>query len=184
MTDTSRSFVYINFDVVKDSSTTLIANNNVAPCNLFVPSLFEHFALYFNNELVSSTNLYHYESYIKSLLTYPSEYKNNELCSSIYYPDSNPSSITSNDSFTKRKELISGSKKVEGISIIYDDVWNSGKALPSSTDIRLKFKRSGDSFALISPDTATYKIRLHQCILYAYKLRVNESISLMNEKFF
>lgn len=177
--------MYINFDVVKTDNSAISANTSIAPVNLFASSIFQSSQFFINNTLVSSSNLYNVESYLKAILSYSTEYKNNELASSLFIPDPSPNTTVNNTSFDARKKFIAASNKCETIANIFDDLFLNDKCFHSSMDLKIKFRRATDSFALISTDTTnTYKIRLHKCILYMYKIRVSEDILSMNKRFY
>lgn len=69
--DPSHTQLYILAKVTKDDGTNLTQNDNVAPINNWLHSMFSQVEIILNQKNSSSSaNLYHYRSYIETLLNY------------------------------------------------------------------------------------------------------------------
>ncbi|XP_046582180.1 uncharacterized protein F54H12.2-like [Haliotis rubra] len=87
--DLKRTRLHLKVKVTQaDGNTDLAAEENVAPVNLFMQTLFSQVSVYLQNELVSSTNNYYpYKSMMKALLGYGAEAKQTQLTTQLFYKD-------------------------------------------------------------------------------------------------
>ena len=82
--DLKRTRLHVKVKVTQTDGTPLEADENVAPVNLFLQSLFSQVAVYLQNTLVSSTNNhYAYKSIMQTLLGYGEEAKTTQLTSQL-----------------------------------------------------------------------------------------------------
>ncbi|XP_071078617.1 uncharacterized protein F54H12.2-like [Haliotis cracherodii] len=84
--DLKRTRLHLNVKVTQTDGTPLAEDENVAPVNLFLQSLFSQVTVYLQNQLVSSTNNhYAYKSMMKTLLEYGAEANTTHLRASAWY---------------------------------------------------------------------------------------------------
>jgi hypothetical protein len=77
--DLSDNFLHVVAKVVQKDGSDLAPDAKVGVSNLFLHSLFAQLDVYFNSQLISSSNnAYSYRAYIETLLSYGSDYKSSQ----------------------------------------------------------------------------------------------------------
>ena len=86
--DLSHTQLVVRAQLLKNDGTPIDNTTHVAPCNLFLHSLFSEIDVKLNGTLItSSNNTYPYRAYIETLLSYGRDAKRSQLTSALYYKD-------------------------------------------------------------------------------------------------
>src|SRR5271163_3606449 len=86
--DLAHTQLIVRAQLVRGNGNAIDNTAHVAPCNLFLHSLFSEVDVKLNGTLIStSNNTYPYRAYIETLLSYGRDAKGSQLTSSLYYKD-------------------------------------------------------------------------------------------------
>ncbi len=181
--DLNSSYLYLKLKVLKANGIDGVdADDEVAPVNNFMHSLFSEVDLYLNNKLVSSSmDTYPYRAYLENLLTYGKEAKNTHLDACVVWKpdtpdkfdtmtvgtDANPQNVGFND---RRKKIVGG-RSLELMDRLHLDMWLQDKYLLNGVDIRLRLNRSSVAFHLMA-DNQGYKTIIQEARLYVRRVEV------------
>ncbi|XP_067653350.1 uncharacterized protein F54H12.2-like [Haliotis asinina] len=194
-TDLRRTRLHVKVKVTQADGTSLATDENVAPTNLFLQTMFSQLAVYLQNQLVSSTNNhYAYKSMMKVLLGYGEEAKNTQLSTQLFYKDVGDndadlesSNVTgsSNTGVLARSAFIAESKEFTMSGPLYEDIFDMNRLLPNDVDLTLKMFRSEPKFCLMSSVTAhEFKVHLLDAYLQVCKVKVNPALILAHNTLF
>lgn len=187
--DLSETQIYVKVKVTHQDGTTLVADDQVGPVNLFLQSLFSQVDVSLNDRVITpSTPTYPYRAMIESLLQYGSDCKATQLTSALFYKDTagsmdqaNPFATGDdvNQGLKKRYRYIKGSNSFEMMGPLHCDLFFQPKHLLNGVDLRVKIIRTKEEFCLMSPNLqATYKVILQDCSLFVRKVKVSPSVML------
>ena len=186
--DLSNSFIHTRIKVVKDDNTT-IEKDTVVPTNLLLHALFQTVDVSLNGTLISSSsNTYPYRAYFETLLNYGQDAKQSQLNLAGYYVGNIYKGDGKNEDLSKRQNTVNDSKTLDLIGKLHDDLFSQNKYLLNGVDVRLRFIRSKDAFALAfkKPTTDkkdyTVKINMLQMSLFVRKAKLNPVITLAHGK--
>ena len=193
--DLTNSYIHAQVKVVRPDDAVLTEADDqlVAPLNLFLQTLFSEVDVSLNGTLVSSsTNTYPYRAYLETLLNYGKDAKESQLNTCGYYKEGAPnfhfSAANGNEGLRKRRNLISRSKTVDLIGRIHSDIFTQDRYMLNGVDLRLRFVRSKNNFALLAvpvkegDPTAQYKIKVEHMSLFVRKAKLNPAIVLAHAK--
>lgn len=163
--DPSQTQLVVRAQLVKGDGTPIDNTSHVAPCNLFLHSLFSEIDVKLNGTLItSSNNTYPYRAYIETLLSYGRDAKKSQLTSSLYYKDvggdagfeeADPTAAgATNTGMTKRNSFFNNGGIVPMQGPIHLDLLFQDRYLPSDVGMQLRFVRSKDAFCLMSDGAA------------------------------
>src|SRR5206468_3392529 len=86
--DLSQTQLIVRAQLVRQTGVAIDNTMHVAPCNLFLHSLFSEIDVKLNGTLItSSNNTYPHRAYIETLLSYGRDAKHSQLTSALYYKD-------------------------------------------------------------------------------------------------
>ncbi|XP_046338236.2 uncharacterized protein F54H12.2-like [Haliotis rufescens] len=193
--DLKRTRLHLNVKVTQTDGTALAEDENVAPVNLFLQSLFSQVTVYLQNQLVSSTNNhYAYKSMMKTLLEYGAEAKTTQLTAQLFYKDvaEQNSDLESSDvtgsingGMSSRASYIADSKVLTMSGPIYEDIFDMNRYLLNEVDLTLKMYRSNHKFCLMSSVTEhEFKIQILDAYLQVCKVKVNPALILAHNTLF
>ena len=193
--DLSNTYIHAQVRVMRPNDLPLTEEDDrlVAPTNLFLQSLFSEVDVSLNGVLVSSpTNTYPYRAYVETVLNYGKDAKESQLHTSGYYKKGEPNfrftAANTNEGLEQRRQLITRSKTVDLIGRIHSDIFTQDRYMLNGVDIRLRFVRSKNSFALLAVPakegdlTHQYKIRVEHISLFVRKAKLNPAIVLAHAK--
>ncbi|XP_064641994.1 uncharacterized protein F54H12.2-like [Lineus longissimus] len=200
--DLAHTQLYIKLRVIKKDGTNLTqetvdadgnktAGSKVAPVNLLLHSLFSQADVSFNDRLISpSSNTYPYRGYLETLLSYGAEAKGTHLGQALWIKDeagkfdvNDPWADAPNSGLVKRYNSIKGSKTLELLGRVHTDAFSLQKLLLNNIDVKLKFIRQSDAFALMSADEdPSYKINIMEAALYVKRVHVAPTIQLAHNR--
>ncbi|EFA12622.1 Uncharacterized protein F54H12.2-like Protein [Tribolium castaneum] len=184
--DLSQTLLSLCIKICKDDGSNYAADNNIAPINNILHSMFSQVDVYLNQKLISPpNNSYAYKCYLETLLNYDSGAKNSHLTCGLWYADTaGKMNIVGdeNSGCANRFKLTSTSREVDLIGHLNCDIFNQEKFLINGVEMRLKFVRSRDSFALMSSDNLNGKIQITDATLLIRRNRINRSVLLAHAK--
>jgi hypothetical protein len=148
--DLRDSFIHVKARILKSDGSNLLDTDKIAPCNLFLHTLFQNVNVKFNERLVStSNNMYAYQAWIRNLISTSSGTKDSEMSKEMYYKDSDPDDFTDqNLGFKKRRQLAAGSKPFELIGRISDGIFDQTRYIPNTVNVDVEFTRNNPKFCL------------------------------------
>ena len=88
---------------------------------------------------------------------------------------------TENKGFTARKKLTAVCKSVQMMGKLHLDLFCQDKYLLNHVDLKIKLRRSRDSFALVA-DTANFKIKIKEMALYMRKVQLSPAVRMGHVK--
>ncbi|XP_071099074.1 uncharacterized protein F54H12.2-like [Haliotis cracherodii] len=193
--DLKRTRLHLKVKVTQTDGTALAEDENVAPVNLFLQSLFSQVTVYLQNQLVSSTNNhYAYKSMMKTLLEYGHEAKSTQLTTQLFYKDVaeqnsdlESSNVTGsiNGGMSSRASYIADSKVLTMSGPIYEDIFDVNRYLLNEVDLTLKMYRSDPKFCLMSNVTEhEFKVQILDAYLQVCKVKVNPALILAHNELF
>ena len=190
--------MHVRAKITKADGSALAAadDNLVAPVNLFLQALFSEVDISLNGILVStSTNTYPYRAYLETLLSYGQDAKNSQLANELFYKIGDShfgfSAVNANAGLAKRRTRSQRSKILDMVGRIHGDIFTQEKFLLNGVDVRLRFVRSKNAFALLAVPPAgsaggipphQYRINLTHMSLFIRKARLNPAIVLAHGK--
>lgn len=154
------------------------------PVNNFMHSLFNQVDVSFNQKPVTPpNNAYAYRAYIESLLNYGPAAKNSHLTSVLWANDTagRMNSCDSNKGLEIRRKYLNDRKSVDMIGYIHCDVFNQEKLLLNGVEIRLRFVRSRDGFAIMDP-SGIVNIYIEEANLLVRRVKINPGVLLAHAK--
>ncbi|XP_071101799.1 uncharacterized protein F54H12.2-like [Haliotis cracherodii] len=193
--DLKRTRLHLKVKVTQTDGTALAEDENVAPVNLFLQSLFSQVTVYLQNQLVSSTNNhYAYKSMMKTLLEYGHEAKSTQLTTQLFYKDVaeqnsdlESSNVTGsiNGRMSLRASYIVDSKVLTMSGPIYEDIFDVNRYLLNEVDLTLKMYRSDPKFCLMSNVTEhEFNFQILDAYLQVCKVKVNPALILAHNELF
>ena len=190
--DLSKTILVVRAKVTKANGADLDADEEVAPVNNFLHSLFKQVDVFLKEKQVTqATGTYAYRAYLETLLNYGPSAKQSQLTAALFYKDTagrmditNPTLVgaAANHGLNARYAFSQESGIVEMAGPIFCDVFFSERLLLSYVDLKVVMNRAADEFCLMaSPDDANFKIKLVDAHLKARKVKVSPSVSLAHE---
>lgn len=167
-------------EVTKDDGSALVATDNVSVVNLFTQSIFKQVECEINGVQVCdlSTPTYAWKSFLETHLSYGKGAKDTHLKCSLYEKDTATKEEAvdgSNLGSAARAKRITG-KKLFFSNIIHSDFFQAQKLLIPNTEIKLKFIRNEDSFSILAPAAAKYKINIKNLKLAVRKIKIDPAV--------
>lgn len=193
--DLASTQLYIKARILKPDGTLMAAANVPGPVNNWLHSLFEQVDVSLGGTVISSSDrMYAYRAHIENLLSLGSDAKETQLTTDLWYKDtaghmdvatSAPATNADPDrnaGLVKRGTFTARSRPVEMMGRLHCDIFSTDKFLMNRVPLRLKLVRSADSFNLMSPDPAGYKVNIMEAILYIRRVEISPSVYLAQEK--
>jgi hypothetical protein len=175
--DLRDTFLYVKARIVKRDGSAILADEIIAPGNLFLHTLFKEVKIKFNSTpVVSADGYYAYQAWMRNQLKVSAGAKESELSKEIYYKDTEPDDTSStNYGFQKRLALAAGGKSFEMIGKIAHDIFEQERLIPNNVDVDIEFTRNTADFCLQtdSANTNDYRVDIQEMNLYV-KRRVLE----------
>ena len=181
-TDLRNTLMFVRLRVTKRDKSNIEDATVVAPTNLFLQALFSQVDVYLNGTpITTASDMYPYRAYFETLLSYGEDAKKSQLTSSLFYKDDPHrfDSLTTtgdrvNSGFVKRRSFIEGSKQLDMIGRIHSDLFFQERYLLNQVNVKLRFIRSRDAFALIEQDEN--RIVIEDMVLYVRKVKLSGSM--------
>src|SRR6266516_4885510 len=151
--DLSQTQLIVRAQLLKADGTPINNTLHIAPCNLFLHSLFSEIDVKLNGTLISSSNnTYPYRAYIETLLSYGRDAKKSQLTTSMYYKDvggdagfeeGDPTAGgATNTGMVKRNSFFKNGEIVPLQGPLHVDLLFQDRYLPSDVGIQLRLVRS------------------------------------------
>ena len=119
---------------------------------------------------------------MSTLLQYDRNVKKHQLyCQGFVLDDQSKMDDKTGAGFVKREKLITGSRMFELAGPLHLDFMQQGKDLLNLVNVRVKLTPNSDGFALLSGDTANYKIQIASAILYVRRVGIKSDILVDHE---
>src|SRR5213083_1754203 len=194
--DLAHTQLVVRAQLLKASGAAIDNTTHVAPCNLFLHSLFSEIDAKLNGTLItSSNNTYPYRAYIETLLIYGRDAKKSQLTSASYYKDEGgdtgfeegdpTAGGATNKGMVKRHSFYNNGAVVSMQGPIHLDLLFQDRYLPSDVGAQLRLVRTKDAFSLMSDDAAAhFKVKLHECKLLVRKVNISPSVFIEKAKAF
>lgn len=179
------SFLYLKIKILGSDGTSIAETAKISTSNNFFHSLFSQLDVYFNSNLISSSNnAYAYRAYIESLLSYGSDYnKSKATCSLFYLDSSNGGPCEQNVGYKKRATFIAESKSLELIDKLKFDLANQHRYILNDVTLTISLTKASEAFCLLSEvDTASYKIIYEEASFFVRKQILFPSIILAHQR--
>lgn len=187
--DLSKTLFQIRVKLLKEDGSSLTAQEkDVGPTNLLHSSLFSQVDVFFGDTQVNTpTNAYPYLAYLETHLSYDESAKNSYLSAKMYYKDKPtdpatmflPAHNNSENGMLKRRDRAALSKSIDMIGDLHLDVCRMNKFLLNNVDVKFRFIKSVNEFAIISTiNNAKFKFKIQDVTLFIKKVKVNSEIML------
>ncbi|XP_033725664.1 uncharacterized protein LOC117315536 [Pecten maximus] len=182
--DLRNTLIYAKVKITKADGSAIGLAEDVAPINLFLPSLFSQVDVTLQGKtIVSTTGHYPYKAYINNLLQYGDETKKTQLTTQLWIQDKEGSMdqhsprTGSNGSLLERAQMFEGGKVLDLVGPIYHDLFKMDRYLLNQVNVNVKLYRSKPSFCLLSGTAAPdYKVTFEDIRLRVSKVRVNPAV--------
>ena len=177
--DPQHSYVKMKLRIVNTDNTPLVADAEVSTINYIATTLWKQVDLYMNNDLIQSSNHYHYQGKLEVELSYNETSKNSWLQSGLFYKDTanhfNDLNNT-NTGYQQRKTHFAQSRQVELISRIHLGFFNQQKLLLDNVPLKLIFTRNPDDVCLLTPNNNNVKIEIEDMTLVVRRVRLADHV--------
>jgi hypothetical protein len=185
--DLSRSYLHVKAKVTQTNGADLPNDDDVAPVNNFLHSMFSQVDISLNGTQISaSTNTYAYRAIIETLLSFSTDAKNSQLGMSLYYKDQagrmDEIAVdgTANSGFMSRRAKAARSRIIDMIGRIHGDIFFQDRLMLNDVNIKITLTRSSDAFCLIGGTQR--KVKIVSCQLFVRKVKLTDSVSLAHAK--
>lgn len=194
--DLSQTQLVVRVQIVRANGNAIDNTSHVAPCNLFLHSLFSEIDVKLNGTLItSSNNTYPYRAYIETLLSYGRDAKKSQLTSALYYKDEGGDAgfeegdptlaAATNKGMVKRNSFFREGETVPMQGPVHLDLLFQDRYLPSDVGIQLRFVRTKDAFSLMSDaQNPTFRVKIHECKLLIRKVNISPTVFIEQAKAF
>ena len=177
--DPQHSYVKTTLRIRNADNTPLEANAEVSVINYIGATLFKQVDFFMGNNLIQSSNYYHYQGKLEVELSYNSTAKNSWLQSGMYYEDTANQFDTINNAnlgYQKRKNHFAQSRSVEAISRLHLGFFNQQKLLLDNVPVKLIFTRNTDDVCLLTLNDNNVKIEIEDMVLVVRRVKLADHI--------
>lgn len=198
--DLSATRLIGKFKVTKADGSRIGDSDRVAFLSNGAHALWDRVEISCNGQIVTdfTTTRYWFKAYMETLLSYNSNANNHLGPLSLWYPDDVGAYNTTvladvaaagtvvaqkaNKGFVLRHSMIKDKQEVPFIIPLFNDVMQSSKVWPSSTNLQVRLYRTQPEFFLMSNTTAErYNVELTECKLEISKLTMHPTLLRRNE---
>ena len=190
--DLSNTYLHIQVKLTHNDGSDLKVDDNVAPTNLFLHSLFSQVDVSLNGVLVTSTeNTYPYRAMIETLLNHSKESQRNGLLQTEFFhndtegqlDDTAKGDANKNEGFKIRKNLSAGSSVLDLMGKLHVDLMEQDRFMINGVDIKFRLSPSKNTFSLMTnTPEKNYKAIITQASLFVRKARINPAIVLAHAR--
>ena len=181
--DLMNTYVFVKVKVTTPAGANIAADDEVAPVNLLLHSLFSQVDMFLGDSLVtSSTNTYAYRAYIETLLSYGNEAKDSQLTAAMWYKDGTNMLVhAENAGYQKRKALVADSAPVEMMGKLHLDMLFQDRYLLNGVNIKLKLIPQASSFCLMSGGNP-FILKIMEAKLMVRKVKLSAAVQLAHAR--
>lgn len=201
--DLHNSYHFVSVKIVDADGANLTSpvpnpatdDDKVAFSNNIASTIFEDCQLSLNGNLIeSSNNLYPYKSYFQNFLCAGKDIKDNQLAISGYFEDTGAidanairtamsTAACANKGLKKRFNLTAASATAHFVAPLFLDTCGQKKYLQNGTNVKLKFTRSGNKFALLANDPAkNFQFSITEAYILVRMVKPSRSLRLAVEE--
>lgn len=162
-------------------------DSSFGPVNNLASSLFSQVDIELNGTSIETTNdTYPYKAYICDLLNYGQDAKSTFLQTSLFYKDT-PGQMDSieitgdkiNEGLINRRKIIEDGKgKLELITRLYNDFFNTDRYLLNGVNMKVSLKRHKPEFFLMKKDLANVDMIIENAVLYVRRAKISPQVLL------
>ena len=180
-----RSYLHMEFKVTLPNGDAIPAGAQIAVAQHIGSTACKQMMLYLNGKLVCDSGpLYAYRSYIAVEFGHSTATRSSLFEPGGYYYDEQPG--IAGDGYTKRKELVEGSKVCGVMAPLFLDICQQPRVMLNFVDLRLQVFMNENSFILEGypwqlPNPA-YKLQLIGCKLKLKEIFLHDTVTLAIEK--
>ena len=181
--DLKNSQLIIQYKVVKPNGSVIPEDEEVAPVNLFLASMWRQVEVQLNHENVKGVNTnYPYKAMFDVLLNTSEGYKNNQLCTQMFYKDTPgfmdaSSKGGGNVGFIERQNLTALSRECKLVGNLWLDVCQQDRLILNGVHVNIKLWPSSNEFKLMSSTLPKeHKIKITSAALKLCLVTVNPEI--------
>lgn len=184
------SYIHIIIQIVKKNGEKISVTDIVSPINLLAHALFNQIDLYINEVLVSkNSGHYGFKAYIGTMCGYSNIAKKSGLQTELFFIDGPGEDFdatvierTKNPGIVLRNELGAESRFIDMVFKPHLDMFNQGRPIPPSNDIRLRLNRTSPEFCLMYDGTEEFKIKITTATLYLRALKMASNVTLSHKE--
>ena len=186
--DLSNTYLHVRAKVTKADGTVLDQDEDVAPINYWLHSLFSQVDISLNDTLITaSDNTYPFRAYIEATLNYGREAKKSQLTSAMYYRDSSnhldDTQGNQNGGLGVRRSIAARSHQVDMMGRLHADIMHQERYILNGVDVKIRLIPSKSAFNLMAHDHAHgYKSSITHASLFVRKVKLNPAVALAHEK--
>lgn len=180
--DLKNSKLLVNFKILNTDGSHIDDQEEVAPVNLFLASMWKQVDIQLNHENLKGVNFnYGYKAIFDALLNTTESYKKSQLNSQLFFYDNayamdSTKFATGNIGWNARKNETAGSKECQMIGSLFLDVFQQPRLLVNGVSMNIKLWPQRDEFRIQADKE--YKILLTKCELKVCFVTVNPQISV------
>jgi hypothetical protein len=183
--ENTRLLVELKVEKADGSALGATSATTVMPVSNLLHALFQIVTLSINNNDISYEPNYPHVAYLETLVSRSGGYKKTIGQSSLWIEDDfgplDQGDIGTGhaSAVTKRKALISSSKKVELCDRLHLPMFNQDRYILPNTSVKLSLTRSSPQFCLLKTDGTDandYRIVINKCLLLIHEVAVNPVI--------
>ena len=190
--DLSQTFLELSLKILKANGTAPVAPaggaavapaSKVFPVNYVSAALFKDVEVYIGNKLISSSDgHYPYKAFIELILSFRKSVLESFGKLGGYYKDDNDyNDVTDfggadhNTGAKARFDLTKFGRSFQLICKVHNDLFNQYKKFPGDIDIKIRFIRNEEDFALMAhTPTQLYKIEIEDAVLHVKRSTLEE----------
>lgn len=183
--DLNSTMLYMKLKVQTSSNATLAAASTTVPANFPFASIFSNLDVMVNNvSITSSSNNYPYATYINRVLGNSGEAKESKYRAELLLKEDSSTAVQATGE--AYKVLKAARNEFEVIGKIGHGLFNQIRMLPPSASIRIKLRRSPNTFHLIGTDPATGSsftdiLTIDEAILKVKKVVIHRRVQEIHE---
>lgn len=183
--DLSHTMLYLKAKIVRVDGKPMEKDEQVAPVNNWMHSLFSQIDVFLNQRQISTpTGNYAYRAYIENVLNYNSDSKATHLKNVMFYQDTadKMTDFTANVGLKTRQQIAALNNPVEMLGHLHCDLFNHDRLMLNGVQLRLRLVGSRSSFSLIASTDNEYKVQFLDASLRIRKIKLNPSILIEHSR--
>ena len=179
--DLNDTAIYLKCSVDGLDSTKV--NDDIAPVNLLLSSLFSDVEVSVNSKLIEGNDfLYPYKSYISNILTHDTSMKKTQLYASGYVKDeAKLMDDKTNIGHVKRSKWIQRGKSFELMGALSISFFHQSKYLIPKVNISIKLSRAKQTFFMMNFGESKFTFKINSAVLYVRRCFIQPSIVQAHE---
>ena len=177
--DPQHSYVKMRLKIQNNDDTALADDAEVSVINYIAATMWKQIDLYLANNIIQSSNDYHYQANMEVGLSYNANAKNTWLQSSLYYEDTARKFNELNNTnlgYQKRKNHFAKSRGVELISRLHLGFFNQQKLLLDNVPMKLVFQRNRDDMCLLTANDTNVKIEIEDMMVVVRRVKLADHV--------